>query len=164
MSSHKDKGLPESPASAAQLSDLDGLGGDAWGDMAAGGGLEDLAFGDELDPHDPIPPMDTEGMSNEEAAQRETSAVLEAFIARSRAEQERFALVTDSEYWVGLCFQTREQKDWFLREAKLLQAGDKYIDGMLLAQRMGIKLPPADVPYNVSAKVDPKYAALVKDL
>ncbi len=51
-----------------------------------------------------------------------------------------------------------------MREAKLLQAGDKYIDGALLAKRMGIELPPAQVPYNVSAKVDAKYAALVRDL
>ena len=34
----------------------------------------------------------------------------------------------------------------------------------LLAQRMGIELPPAAVPYNTSAKVDAKFAALVKDL
>ena len=47
---------------------------------------------------------------------------------------------------------------------KLLQHGDKYLDGRLLAQRMGIELPPAAVPYNTSAKVDAKFAALVKDL
>ena len=103
-------------------------------------------------------------MTNEEVAVKETSAVLEAFKARAKAEQERFALATDSEYWVGLCFQTRAQKEAFLTAAKLIQHGDKYIDGQLLAKRMGIELPPAAVPYNISAKVDAKYAALVKDL
>jgi len=45
----------------------------------------------------------------------------------------------------------------------LLQAGDKYIDGRLLARRMGIELPPADVPYNVSARPDAKLAAMVRE-
>ena len=39
--------------------------------------------------------------------------------------------------------------------------GDKYIDGELLAKRMGIALPAADVPYNVSARPDKKLAAMV---
>jgi hypothetical protein len=65
---------------------------------------------------------------------------------------------------VAACLQTREQKEAFLTALKLLQHGDKYLDGRLLAQRMGIELPPAAVPYNTSAKVDAKFAALVKDL
>lgn len=119
---------------------------------------------DGPDPDDPIGELDYDNLTNEQVAVKETSAVLEAFKARAKAEQARFALATDTEYWVGLCFQTREQKEHFLREAKLLQHGDKYIDGALLAKRMGITLPVAEVPYNVSAKVDKKFAALVKDL
>jgi hypothetical protein len=145
------------------LSDLDELGGD-FSALDGLAGLDALDDPDAPDPNDPISGLDYENLSNEEVATQETSAVLAAFIARSKAEQDRFTLATDSEYWVGLCFQTREQKEHFLREAKLLQAGDKYIDGALLAKRMGITLPPAQVPYNVSAKVDSKYAALVKDL
>lgn len=162
MSSHKGKGSLDSLESV-ELSDLEGMGA-GYGGLDALAGLESLDGDEGLNPDDPLGGLDCEGLTNEEATTKETSAVLAAFIARSKAEQERFALVTDSEYWVGLCFQTREQKEHFLREAKLLQAGDKYIDGALLAKRMGITLPPAQVPYNVSAKVDPKYAALVKDL
>lgn len=164
MSSHKGRGPLDSLETVTSLADLDGVGGDG---LAALDGLDDLAGLDApegLDPDDPIGALDYESLSNEEVTVKETSAVLAAFIARSKAEQARFALATDSEYWVGLCFQTREQKEHFLREAKLLQAGDKYIDGALLAQRMGITLPAAQVPYNISAKVDAKYAALVKDL
>lgn len=163
MSSHKGKGSLDSLDNGTDLDDLDDLGGG----LDALGGLDDLVALDEPDgpdPDDPIGELDYDSLSNEEVAARETSAVLQAFIARSKAEQERFLLATDSEYWVGLCFQTREQKEHFLREAKLLHAGDKYIDGALLAKRMGIVLPPAAVPYNVSAKVDAKYAALVRDL
>ncbi|OGA98131.1 MAG: hypothetical protein A3E79_11785 [Burkholderiales bacterium RIFCSPHIGHO2_12_FULL_61_11] len=164
MSSHKGKVSLTSLANVTDLSDLDGLGGDGFGSLDGLDGLSALDAPDALDPNDPIGELDYENLSNEEVAVKETSAVLQAFIDRSKAEQARFLLATDSEYWVGLCFQTREQKEHFLREAKLLQHGDKYIDGALLAKRMGIELPPAAVPYNISAKVDAKYAALVKDL
>ncbi|CAM8626784.1 hypothetical protein MCEMSHM24_02693 [Comamonadaceae bacterium] len=164
MSSHKGKGSLDSLESVTDLSDLDGLGGAGLADLDGSNGLDALEAAGGRDPLDPIGDLDYENLSNEEVAVKETSAVLEAFKARAKAEQERFTLATDSEYWVGLCFQTRAQKEHFLREAKLLQAGDKYIDGALLAKRMGIALPPAAVPYNVSAKVDAKYAALVKDL
>ncbi len=163
MSSHKGKGQLDSLESVTDLSDLDGLG-DSFGALDALAGLEALDAPDGPNPDDPIGELDYDNLTNEEVATKETSAVLQAFIARSKAEQARFLLATDSEYWVGVCFQTREQKEHFLREAKLLQAGDKYIDGALVAKRLGITLPPAQVPYNISAKVDAKYAALVKDL
>lgn len=164
MSSHKGRGPLDSLENVTSLSDLDGLGGDGFAALDGLDGLAALDAPDALDPNDPIGALDYDNLSNEEVAVKETSAVLQAFIARSKAEQARFLLATDSEYWVGLCFQTREQKEHFLREAKLIQHGDKYIDGALLAKRMGITLPPAAVPYNISAKVDAKYAALVKDL
>lgn len=129
------------------------------------GSLEDLEVdAPERNPDDPIPDLDYPNMTNEAVAVAETSAVLEAFKARAKAEQERFALATDSEYWVAVCFQTREQKEHFLAATKLLKSGDKYIDGALVAKVLGVELPPAQVPYNVSAKVDAKLAALVKDL
>lgn len=168
MSSPKDKAARASLENVTDLSELDSLGSLSGGGFDALDGKKDgfaaLDAPDGLDPDDPIGPLDYENLSNEEVATKETSAVLQAFIARSKAEQARFLLATDSEYWVGLCFQTREQKEHFLKEAKLLQHGDKYLDGMLLAKRMGIELPPANVPYNISAKVDAKYAALVRDL
>jgi hypothetical protein len=163
MSSHKGKVSLTSLANVTDLSDLDGFG-DGLAGLDGLDSLEAMDAPEGPDPDDPIGELDYESLTNEEVAVKETSAVLQAFIARSKAEQARFLLATDSEYWVGLCFQTLEQKEHFLREAKLQQAGDKYIDGALLAKRMGIELPPAQVPYNVSAKVDAKYAALVRDL
>ena len=161
-----------SPKEPAPLDSLDsGSGLDA---LEALEGLDGLDDGGDLDAlagldgtrevADPIGDIDYENLSNEEATNQEISATLAAFKARAQAEQDRFALVTDSEYWVAACFQTREQKEAFLAGVKLLQHGDKYLDGRLLAQRMGIELPPASVPYNTSAKVDAKFAALVKDL
>lgn len=128
---------------------------------AAGGGLDAL-LGGGIEHPDPIGPFDYENATNEQAVQHEVSETLKAFKARAEKEQARFELATDSEYWVALCFQTRAQKEAFLEGVQLLAAGDKYIDGRLLAKRMGIVLPAADVPYNVSARPDAKLAAMVK--
>ena len=118
---------------------------------------------DEKKPADPIGEVDYANVTNEQAATQEVSSVLAAFKARAKAEQERFNLVTDSEYWCAVCFQTREQKEAFLDALKVLQYGDKYIDGLVLAKKLGIALPPAEVPYNTSARIDPKFAALVRE-
>lgn len=89
-------------------------------------------------------------------------AVQAGFRKRAKDEQRRFELVTDSEYWACLCFQTREQKEAFLAAMNLLRFGDKYLDGTLVAKELGVTLPSADVPYNTSAKVDRKWLEFVK--
>lgn len=96
----------------------------------------------------------------EKAAKQEMSELLKAFDDRRRREAERFRLATDSEYWFAVCFQTREQKEAFLAALDLLAQGDKYLDGAALAKRLGVALPAAAVPYNVSARIDPKLAEL----
>lgn len=93
----------------------------------------------------------------EETAKRELSELEAAFKKRAEAEQERFMLATDSEYWVALCFQSRDQKEEFLRALDLIQHGDKYLDGWTVAKKLGVRLTRADVPYNTGkgdAKLD----------
>ncbi len=70
----------------------------------------------------------------------ELNAMQQAFKARAKQEARRFRDVTDSEYWVALCFQTREDKDRFLRALNLIQLGDKYIDGHKAAKLLGVDL------------------------
>lgn len=96
----------------------------------------------------------------EHDADAELSATLQAFKDRVDREAERFRLATDSEYWFAVCFQTREQKEAFLHAMKWYALGDKYLDGTLIAKRLGVSLPAADVPYNTSSRVDPKLAGL----
>ena len=163
MSSQKGKGRGASLDSVGDLSDLDDALGGGLDGLSGLAGLESLDDPD-VDEPGPIGELDYDNMTNEEVMVEETSQLLAAFKKRAQDEKKRFDLATDSEYWVGVCFQTREQKEAWLEAVKLLQHGDKYIDGQLLARRMGVTLPAAEVPYNVSAKVDPKFAALVKDL
>ena len=80
------------------------------------------------------------GFDMEQAPREEMNAILQGFKSRSEREDQRVLDATDSEYWVALCFQTREQKEEFLTKLRLLDLGDKYIDGMKAATVLGIKL------------------------
>ncbi len=87
----------------------------------------------------------------------------QGFRNRAKAENDRFALATDSEYWACLCFQTREQKDHFLSVLKILEFGDKYLDGRLVAERLGVKLPESQVPYKPEPKLDKDWLSITKE-
>lgn len=76
----------------------------------------------------------------------EASALLTAFKKKAEAEQSRFELATDSEFWFAVCFQSREQKEAFLKAISWLSHGDKYLDGLTLAGQMGITLPRVTLP------------------
>lgn len=62
------------------------------------------------------------------------------FQQRAKTEQDRYTLATDSAYWVCLCFETREQKEEFLRKTELDQLGDKHIDGIVASELLGVHL------------------------
>lgn len=79
-------------------------------------------------------------------SQAEVNEILTGFKDRAKAEQDRFALATDSEFWVAMCFQSREQKEVFLKALNWLQYGDKYIDGCSIADAIGIELPEVRLP------------------
>lgn len=99
-------------------------------------------------------------------AEKDSSADLDAvqqgFRNRAKAESDRFALATDSEYWACICFQTREQKEAFLSALKILEFGDKYLDGQLVAERLGVKLPGSQVPYKPEPKLDRDWLSFTK--
>jgi len=96
----------------------------------------------------------------EKDAALDLDAVQAAFRKRAKDERRRFALAVDSEYWACFCFHTREQKEAFLSALNLLGGGDKHIDGVRAAEILGIKLPPSEVLYNTSSRIDKKLAEL----
>lgn len=98
----------------------------------------------------------------ERDSKADLDAVQQGFRNRAKQEAARFELVTDSEYWTCICFQSRAQNEQFLAALKLLDLGDKYLDGLQVAKRLGIKIDPVSVPYNTSEKVNKKLAAMVK--
>ena len=103
-------------------------------------------------------PADIETMAAAEL--EEISATLKGFKQRAKQEEQRYLNATDSEYWFCLCFQTREQKDEFLKKVGWWDIGDKYLDGMLVAEAMGIHLD-AVVPAMPQEKFDRRLSKLV---
>lgn len=47
---------------------------------------------------------------------------------------------TDSEYWFAIAFPLRDDKDSFLAEYGLRKLGDKYLNGMAVARKLGGEL------------------------
>lgn len=72
----------------------------------------------------------------------ETAALQEGFAKRAKAEKDRFTKATDSEFWFAVCFESREEKEAFLKAAMVntRMLGDKYIDGRKLAQVLGVEM------------------------
>ncbi|MCP2248174.1 hypothetical protein [Lentzea aerocolonigenes] len=74
----------------------------------------------------------------------ELDALAIGFRERTKREDERFRLATDSEFWFALCFKSREDKDAFLKAAGLMHIGDKYLDGRAAAAVLGVDMPTTD--------------------
>lgn len=64
------------------------------------------------------------------------------FREQRQNERANFQLNTDSEYWCCLVFETREQKDAFLRhfQAARVAGGDKYLNGVAMAKALGVDI------------------------
>ncbi len=82
----------------------------------------------------------------EKDAAAEMVAMSTGFKERAQQEAARFELATDSEFWFAVAFQSREQKEAFLAAMQWLQNGDKYLNGVALADQMGIDIPQVQLP------------------
>ncbi|MBP2320475.1 hypothetical protein JOF56_000860 [Kibdelosporangium banguiense] len=92
---------------------------------------------------DPLADVEYTGdLATDSAA--ELDAVQQGFRDRTKREDERFRLATDSEYWFVLCFKSREDKEAFLKAAGLMAVGDKYLDGYAVARVLDIPMPSTD--------------------
>lgn len=88
---------------------------------------------------DPLKAVEYTGDLQKDAA-TEISALEQGYRDRAKEEAARFKRATDSEYWVAVCFDSREEKDRFLQRAGLADIGDKYLDGREVANRLSVDL------------------------
>lgn len=105
---------------------------------------------------------DRYGENIEENSALDDAVIVDEFqsIRDGRKKQaESIELANDTEYWYAMYFQSREQKEAFLKAMKWFEHGDKYIDGRWAAKKLGIELPARPAPYKVGA-IDKK----LKDL
>jgi hypothetical protein len=87
----------------------------------------------------------------EEDSKAELTALQKAIKDQQRNYAAKMKDILDSEYWVAVCFQTRAQKEAFLTAIGLILDGDKYVNGLSLAKKMGINLPSASIKKKMRA-------------
>lgn len=79
--------------------------------------------------------------------------------------QQQFLDEFDTEFWFCVVFQSREQKDAFLKQTgwgEKLDA-DKYLSGTRLAREMGLQLPPSP-KWRPAPAPGPRWKALARPL
>lgn len=91
----------------------------------------------------------------------EVSEVLRRFKEDAVNAKRIFTENTDSEFWICLGFQNRAQKEEFLRLTGSIELGDKYLDGVAVADILGIELT-VEVPKVPKFKIDRKLLKLVR--
>lgn len=79
-------------------------------------------------------------------AENEVSEILAAIKQEKQERRDQYRLLVDSEFWLCICFQSREQKDQFLDMAGWQRLGDKYLDGLKVAELMEMPLEPIMLP------------------
>ena len=130
--------------------------GDTLGGFSKGlGSLGGLGDGKPVAPAPAPPAKDAETQSAEEV-----SEALAAFKAAAHRERDRFAQATSPDYWFGVYFETREQRDEFLTALKALDLLEfQWVNGRKLAARLGHVLKSPRLPRR-AFKIDPKLADL----
>lgn len=100
-------------------------------------------------------------------AEKDVAAQLNAFQEEAkkslRNEIATFEAMFETEYWFCVCFQSRDQKEAFLDHLGLIEHGDKYLDGYVVAEKLKVPLPPA-VPISAENKINKTWLEFVEDV
>lgn len=78
----------------------------------------------------------------EDVATREIGAIAETIAASKREMYDTFRATTSPDFYVLLCFQTPDQRDTFVEQAGWGVKGDRFLDGLEIAARLGIDIQP----------------------
>src|ERR1700733_1475904 len=84
-----------------------------------------------------------EEIDTPDKAAKQLTDLQQKFRSAKERSDRRIDAITDSEYWFAVCFQSREQKEAFLKAVNWISLGDKYLDGTAIALSLKISLPPA---------------------
>jgi hypothetical protein len=78
----------------------------------------------------------------EDDATDEVSAIAQAIADEKILRRDAYRTMVDPEFWFAVCFQNREQKEAFLKAVGWFAHGDKYLDGLWVARKLGIQIEP----------------------
>jgi hypothetical protein len=89
-----------------------------------------------------------EAPKKQKTVEEETADEMEEFRTAGRTgldqlqkAEQQYRDAVDTEFWFCVCFQSREQKDAFIRALGWGDLGDKHMDGIELARRLGVEIP-----------------------
>ena len=86
----------------------------------------------------------------------EMTETLRLLLEHKKRQRDLYRISNDDEFWLAICFQSREQKEAFLAALKLADLGDKYIDGLQVAQRLGVAIEPVPLPKPKTTRISKK--------
>jgi len=92
------------------------------------------------DEGDPLEDVEYNDADLEASADAEMTEIVKQIKERKRQMQERFRVANDTDYWFAMCFQSREQRDEFLRLTGWAAPGEKYLSGLKVAQVLGVEI------------------------
>lgn len=98
----------------------------------------------------------------EESPKVELTAVQEGFRERAAQEAQRFEDATDTGYYCCLVGENRAQLDAFLEAIGMKDKDDLYLDLRSVAEALNIELPQGGSRGGSAAKVNQKFAKLVR--
>jgi hypothetical protein len=101
------------------------------------------------------------GHRSDKEALAQLGALKQEFEQVKQVPRQLRQRVMDSEYWCTICFQTQEQLMFFFNALAMSPYENKYVDGQLLAQKLGITLPPAEVRFRLFKHIDKDFQKLV---
>jgi hypothetical protein len=95
----------------------------------------------------------------------ELTALQRGFRERREKQRLRQQQINDTTYWCSLTFQSRAQRNAFLAALGLdrMLEDDQHLDGVAVAKKLGIELPPAEAIF-VTSRHDPALDALAQPL
>ncbi len=106
------------------------------------------------------PPTGTE----EEKQEQTLVQVRNGFVARAKEEAHRFQETTRTDYYVVMVFEHGDQVNAFLRQSGYPDANAMFVDGTIVAEKLGMKLPPTPFRLKPLRKTDNSLSRMVTAL
>lgn len=86
----------------------------------------------------------------------EMTETLRLLLEHKKRQRDLYRIANDDEFWLAVCFQSRDQKEEFLAALKLTDLGDKYLDGLQVAQRLGVAIAAVPLPKPKMTRIQKK--------
>lgn len=98
-------------------------------------------------PHEnPLDAVDYPDTNAEANAEVEISEALKRIKAEKKVRRDTFRVMTDPNFYIVVCFQSADQRDDFIAKAGWHDLGEPFVDGLIVADRMGVDIEPISLP------------------